>query len=322
MASSPFTTCLVCAPRQVHCAFSLMSKTPLPDLSSEQMELTDRKSPNTVAARFRRHKVAVASLGIIAVLGFAAIFAPIIAIQDPYTVDLDSIRQPPSADHILGTDSAGRDMWARMVYGARISMSVGFVANVISISIGVLIGTVSGYVGGRIDNILMRFTELVMNFPTFFAILMLVALLGPNIINVMVVIGVLGWEGLARLLRAQVLSLREQAFVEAARCIGTPHSRIVFRHILPNLQPYILVAATLGVAGTILTESALSFLGLGVQIPQASWGSMLNSAQSLTVLTNSPWLWLPPGIAISVAVLAMNFVGDGLRDAFDPRMEV
>lgn len=299
-----------------------MAKTPLPDNSSELMELTDRKSPNTVAARFRRHKVAVASLVIIAIPGFAAILAPFIAIQDPYTVDLDSIRRPPSAEHILGTDSAGRDMWARMVCGARISMSVGFVANVISISLGVLIGTVSGYVGGGIDNILMRFTELVLNFPTFLAILMLVALLGPNIINVMVVIGVLGWEGLARLLRTQVLSLREKVFVEAARCIGTPNSRIVFRHILPNLQPYILVAATLGVAGTILTESALSFLGLGAQIPQASWGSMLNSAQSLTVLTNSPWLWLPPGIAISVAVLAMNFVGDGLRDAFDPRMEV
>lgn len=293
-----------------------------PTVQRQQMELPSKKSGNTVASRFRRHKVAVISLGIIVVLAFIAIFAPLVALQDPYVVDLDHIRQPPSARHILGTDSAGRDMWARMVYGARISMSVGFVANTISITIGVLIGTISGYVGGRLDNILMRFTELVMNFPTFFAILMLVALLGPNIVNVMIVIGVLGWEGLARLLRAQVLSLREQAFVEAARAIGTPHRRILLRHILPNLQPYILVAATLGVAGTILTESALSFLGLGVQIPQASWGSMLNSAQSLTVLTNSPWLWLPPGIAISVAVLAMNFVGDGLRDAFDPRMEV
>lgn len=282
----------------------------------------ERRSRNTASARFRRHKLALIGLVVVVLFGLIAIFAPIVAMTDPYHVNLDEIRQPPSRQHIMGTDSAGRDVWARMVYGARISMSVGFIANTISISIGVLIGMTAGYVGGRVDNVLMRFTELVMNFPTFFAIIMLVALLGPDIMNIMVVIGVLGWEGLARLLRGQVLSLRELAFIEAARSVGAPHRRILFLHVLPNILPYVLVAATLGVAGTILLESALSFLGLGVQIPLASWGSMLNSAQSLTVLTKFPWLWLPPGIAISLAVLAMNFLGDGLRDAFDPRMSL
>lgn len=302
-----------------------MAETTAETLSPSQLELLEidvRASKNTATARFKRHKLALFGLAVVIIFSLAAIFAPIVALKDPYFVDLDSIRQPPSAEHILGTDSAGRDMWARMIYGARISMTVGLVANSISVTIGTLLGMVSGYVGGRTDNLLMRFTELVMTFPTFFAIIMMVALLGPNIRNVMIVIGVTSWPGLARLVRGQVLSLRELAFIEAAHCVGAPNRRILIIHILPNILPYILVAATLGMAGAILTESSLSFLGLGVQIPLASWGSMLFSAQSLTVLTNFPWLWLPPGIAISMAVLCMNFVGDGLRDAFDPRMNL
>ena len=302
-----------------------MAETTAETLSPSQLELLEidvRASKNTATARFKRHKLALFGLAVVIIFSLAAIFAPIVALKDPYFVDLDSIRQPPSAEHILGTDSAGRDMWARMIYGARISMTVGLVANSISVTIGTLLGMVSGYVGGRTDNLLMRFTELVMTFPTFFAIIMMVALLGPNIRNVMIVIGVTSWPGLARLVLGQVLSLRELAFIEAAHCVGAPNRRILIIHILPNILPYILVAATLGMAGAILTESSLSFLGLGVQIPLASWGSMLFSAQSLTVLTNFPWLWLPPGIAISMAVLCMNFVGDGLRDAFDPRMNL
>lgn len=295
---------------------------PLSPAQLQSLEVDVRASKNTATARFKRHKLALFGLAVVIIFSIAAILAPIVSLKDPYFVDLDAIRQAPSANHILGTDSAGRDMWARMVYGARISMSVGLIANSISVTIGTLLGMISGYVGGRTDNLLMRFTELVMTFPTFFAIIMMVALLGPNIRNVMVVIGVTSWPGLARLVRGQVLSLREQAFIEAAHCIGVPNRRVLVVHILPNILPYVLVAATLGMAGAILTESGLSFLGLGVQIPLASWGSMLFSAQSLTVLTNYPWLWLPPGIAISMAVLCMNFVGDGLRDAFDPRMSL
>jgi peptide/nickel transport system permease protein len=213
-------------------------------------------------------------------------------------------------------------VWARLVYGAQVSMAVGLIASTIAVVIGTAVGLIAGYVGGSFDNVLMRFTELVMTFPAFFAVITLVSLVGPNIFNVMVVIGVLGWPGLARLVRGQVLSLRSLAFVEAAQAVGASPARILITHILPNVLPYVLIAATLGMAGAILTEAGLSFLGLGVQIPVASWGTMINSAQSLIVLERQPWLWLPPGIAISLAVLALNFVGDGMRDAFDPRMSL
>jgi len=168
----------------------------------------------------------------------------------------------------------------------------------------------------------MRFTELVMTFPLFFAVIILVSLIGPNVFNVIVVIGVLGWPGLARLVRGQVLSLREMDYVTAARALGATDRRLVFIHILPGVMPYVMVAATLGLANAILTEAALSFLGLGVQIPTSTWGNMLYAAQSLAVLEGQPWLWIPPGLAIGLTVLAANFVGDGLRDALDPRMQI
>ncbi|MGH2561707.1 MAG: ABC transporter permease, partial [Thermomicrobiales bacterium] len=235
---------------------------------------------------------------------------------------ITNIEAPPSGEHILGTDAAGRDVFARLVYGARISMSVGIVAILISGVIGMLIGLVSGYAGGWIDMLLMRITELVMTFPAFFAVIILVALIGPNVFNVMLVIGVLGWTGIARLVRGQVLFLREMDYVIAARAIGAADSRILFVHILPGVLPHMMVAATLGLASAILTEAALSFLGLGVRIPTATWGNMLYAAQSLEVLEHQPWLWIPPGMAIGLAVLAANFVGDGLRDAVDPRMKI
>jgi len=249
-----------------------------------------------------------------------AVFAEQIAQHDPYRGDLDQLKQPPSATHLLGTDAAGRDVFARLVFGARISMLVGLTAVAISSVIGTLIGLVSGYAGGVVDNVLMRFTELVMTFPTFFAVILLVALIGPNILNVIVVIGVLGWTGLARLVRGQTLSLREREYVTAAQALGVPLWRILMRHVLPGVLPHVMVAATLLLASAILTEASLSFLGLGVQMPTSTWGNMLNAAQSLPVLTNQPWLWLPPGLCIALTVLAVNFVGDGLRDALDPRM--
>ena len=282
----------------------------------------ERESTNTVWRRFRRHRLAVFGLVVLAIFCLAAVFAEQLSAHDPYFVDLDQLRAPPSASHILGTDSAGRDVFARLVFGARISMAVGLSSVVVSGIIGVTIGLLSGYFGGRLDNWLMRFTELVMTFPVFFAVIILVSLIGPNVFNVIMVIGVLGWPGLARLVRGQVLSLREMDYVTAAYALGASHRRLLLVHILPGVMPYVMVATTLGLAGAILTEAALSFLGLGVSIPISTWGNMLNAAQSLAVLENQPWLWVPPGLAIGLAVLAANFVGDGLRDALDPRMRI
>jgi peptide/nickel transport system permease protein len=280
------------------------------------------KSRNTVWGRFRRHKLAMVGLATLLVFCLAALLAPVIAPHDPNFVNIRNLKQPPSAEHWLGTDSAGRDVLSRLIFGARISMSVGVVAVTIAATIGILIGLISGYAGGRLDTLLMRFTELVMTFPTFFAVVIMVALVGPNVFNVMLVIGLFGWTGIARLVRGQALSLREMDYVQAARALGAPDRRILVAHVLPGVLPHVMVAATLGLASAILTEAALSFLGLGVQIPTASWGNMLFAAQSLDVLENQWWLWVPPGLAISMAVLAANFVGDGLRDAVDPRMQI
>jgi peptide/nickel transport system permease protein len=280
------------------------------------------RSSNTAWVRFRRHRLALLGLALLVLFGLAAIFAGNLAGFDPNRGDLTQLRAPPSAKHLLGTDSAGRDVVARLLFGARISMTVGIVSVLISAAIGTLIGLQAGYVGGWVDNVLMRFTEVIMTFPVLFAVIVLVALVGPNVFNVILVIGVLGWTGLARLVRGQVLSLRETDYVLAARATGARDWRILSLHILPGVLPYVMVASTLGMASAILTEAALSFLGLGVQIPISTWGNMLYSAQSLTVLQSMPWLWIPPGAAIALSVLAANFVGDGLRDALDPRMRI
>ncbi len=280
------------------------------------------RSANTAWARFRRHRLALVGLATLALFGLAAIFAGVLAGYDPNRGDLTQLRAPPNARHLLGTDSAGRDVLARLLFGARISMLVGIVSVAISALIGTFVGIYAGYAGGWADNLLMRFTEVVMTFPVLFAVIVLVALIGPNVFNVIVVIGVLGWPGLARLMRGQVLSLREMDYVTAARATGARDWRILVIHILPGVLPYVMVACTLGMASAILTEAALSFLGLGVQIPTSTWGNMLYSAQSLAVLQGMPWLWIPPGAAIALAVLAANFVGDGLRDALDPRMRI
>lgn len=279
-------------------------------------------APSSPWRRFRRHRLAIAGLVVLSLFCLAAVFAPVVAGHSPYTVDLDHIKAPPGSGHPLGTDAAGRDVWARLVFAARVSLSVGIVAVAVAGVVGTLIGLVAGYTGGAVDNALMRFTELVMTFPTFFAIIIVVSLVGPSIYNVMVVIGILAWPGLARLVRGQVLSLREVEYVVAARALGASNRRVIVRHLLPAVLPYIIVASTLGLAGAILTEAGLSFLGLGVQIPTPSWGNMMNAAQSLAVVEAAPWLWIPPGVAIAVTVIAVNFVGDGLRDAFDPRMQI
>jgi peptide/nickel transport system permease protein len=268
--------------------------------------------------RFRRHRVAMVGLAILAILTFCAVFAPVVAHNDPYRTTLSAIRKPPSSAHWLGGDSSGRDVFSRLIYAGRVSLSVGLVAVGIYTVIGLLLGALAGYYGGWVDSLIMRLADIVLSFPSLIIIITIVSILGPNIYNVMLVIGLLGWPPMARILRGLFLSLRERDFVLASRTIGAPNSRIIFKHLLPNALAPIIVAATFGIAQAILLEAGLSFLGLGVQPPTPSWGNMLTDAQSLTVLESLPWLWIPPGIMIALAVLSINFIGDGLRDALDP----
>jgi peptide/nickel transport system permease protein len=271
----------------------------------------------TTWTRFRAHRLALIGMICLLLLVFLSVAAPLFA-QDPYATDFGMIRQPPSTDHWLGTDDVGRDVFSRLMYAGRVSLSVGIVAVLIFTLIGIVLGALAGFYGGWIDSLIMRLADIVLSFPTLVIIIVVVAVLGPSIFNVMIAIGILGWPQIARLLRGDLLSLRERDFVLAARSIGASDGMLVLRHLLPNALAPIIVASTIGVASAILLEAALSFLGLGVQAPQASWGNMLNRAQSLTVLADMPWLWIPPGVMIATAVLAINFVGDGLRDALDP----
>ncbi len=268
---------------------------------------------------FARHRFALIGAMVIALLGVIAIFAPVIAPYNPNQIDLFATAEGPSRAHLLGTDDIGRDVLSRVIYGTRISLSVGLVSVTIYVLIGTTLGSISGYFGGWVDSTIQRFTDAVMCFPSLIIIVAAVAIVGPSIYNVMIVIGLLTWPGICRLVRGQVLQLREREFVEAARAIGASPGRVIFSHLLPNTIAPITVAATFGVAAAILTEAGLSFLGLGVQPPTPSWGNMINPAQSAAVLQQMPWLWIPDGVLIALAVLSINFIGDGLRDALDPR---
>jgi peptide/nickel transport system permease protein len=272
--------------------------------------------------RFRRHKMAMVGIIFLAVLILIALAAPIVAGNDPTKMDPRQSMQPPTADHLLGTDVAGRDIWARLVFGARVSLAVGLVAVSISMTISLVLGTLSGYYGGTVDMAIMRLTDVMMVFPGLILVIAVVSVLGPSIFNVMIVLGILGWTGTTRLLRGQILSVRELDYVLAARAVGVPNARIMMAHVLPNAIAPLLVAATFGIAGAILTEAGLSYLGLGVLPPAASWGSMLNAANSITVLERNWWVWIPPGVAVLLTVMAINFIGDGLRDALDPRTTI
>ncbi len=268
--------------------------------------------------QFRRNRLALAACGIIVFLFLLSLFAPFVTPCKPDALDLYHVLMPPSAAHWFGTDELGRDVFTRVVYGARISLKVGFVAVGISIAVGTLVGLLAGYYGGVVDSLLMRFVDIMLCFPTFFLILAVITILEPSIWNIMAVIGLTSWMGVARLVRAEVLSLRERDFVLAARALGASDARIIFRHILPNALSPVLVSASLGVAGAILTESALSFLGIGVQPPTPSWGNILTSGKDY--IEFAWWLSLYPGLAILVTVLAYNLVGEGIRDALDPRI--
>lgn len=273
--------------------------------------------------RFRRNKLALVGMGLLSIIILMAIFAPLLATHDPNRIHMGNFRAAPSDEHILGTDSLGRDVWSRLVFGSRVSITVGVTAVSIYLLIGVTIGTIAAYFGGIIDLLLMRITDIVMSFPfLLFALAIVATLEGEgNIWVVMGVIGFLGWTTNARLIRGEILSLREREFVQSARALGAKNRRIIFKHLLPNSIAPVLVASTLSMAFAILTEASLSFLGMGVPPTMASWGSMMSEANSRLVMERMPWLWVPPGIAILLAVLSINFVGDGLRDALDPKQK-
>ena len=268
---------------------------------------------------FYKNKLALTGCAIVVLLFVVSLLAPWISPCDPGAIDLQNVLAPPSGEHWFGTDQLGRDVLSRMIWGARISLKVGFVATGLAILIGMILGAVAGYYGGWIDAVIMRFVDVMLCFPTFFLILAVIAFLEPSIWNIMIVIGLTGWMGVTRLVRADFISLRERDFVRAARAIGANDARIIFLHILPNSLASILVAATLGIAGAILTESALSFLGIGVQPPTPSWGNILTAGKDNIDI--AWWLSLYPGLAILVTVVGYNLLGEGIRDASDPRLK-
>ncbi len=257
--------------------------------------------------------------GMIVLLMFLLAGLAVLLPGDPAAIDIKQALLPPGGAHLLGTDDLGRDVLLRMLYGARISLLVGFVAVGISTLIGILAGALAGFYGGWVDAVIMRFVDIMLCFPTFFLILAVIAFLDPSIWNIMIVIGITSWMGVARLVRAEFLSLREREFVLAARAVGASDLRLIARHMLPNALSPVLVSASLGVAGAILTESALSFLGIGVQPPTPSWGNMLIAGKQ--TLGYAWWLSVFPGLAILITVLGYNLLGEGIRDALDPRLK-
>lgn len=266
----------------------------------------------------QENKLALLGALVLVFLCVVALLAPWISPYDPARIDPRAVLLPPSWSHPLGTDNLGRDLLSRMIWGTRISLEVGLISVGIACGVGTLVGGVAGFYGGWVDTLLMRLVDVMLCFPTFFLILAVIAVLEPSIWNIMVVIGITSWMGIARLVRAEVLSLRERDFVLAARALGLSKGRILMRHILPNALAPVLVAATLGVGAAILTESALSFLGIGVQPPTPSWGSIL--AVGKDYIEVAWWLSLFPGLAILVTVLGYNLLGEGIRDAVDPRL--
>ncbi len=267
--------------------------------------------------RVLENPLGIAGLLIVTTLFLVALLSPFIAPYDPLAINTQAVLHPPSKNHLLGTDTLGRDVLSRMIYGARISLLVGVISVGISTAIGITLGALSGYYGGIVDQIIMRFVDIMLCFPTIFLILAVIAFLESSIWNIMVVIGATSWMGVARLVRAEFLSLKEREFVLAARAIGASNLRIIFRHILPNALPPVLVSATLGVGLAILTESALSFLGIGVQPPTPSWGNMLTEGKDN--LEIAWWLSVFPGLAILITVLGYNLLGEALQEAIDPR---
>ena len=275
---------------------------------------------NQAVKIFMHNRKAVLGLIIVCFLVLAVILIPIFMKLDPYTTDRAvGFNKAPCSGHPLGTDDVGRDLFARLLYGGRISLFVGIMSTIISVLIGIPLGLIAGYFRGIAETVIMRVADAFMSFPTMVLILVLVAVFGPSILTVTVVIGVLGWTAIAKLIYGNVLSIREREYIQATKAIGMSTPKILLSEVLPNAIPPVWANISFRVAGAILTESSLSFLGMGVQTPQASWGNIIFAAQNLLVLTARPWVWFPPGICIILVVVGFNFIGEGVRDALDPK---
>ncbi len=268
--------------------------------------------------RFRKNTLALGGSAVVLALILTASLAPLISPYTPTHIDIDHVLAPPSWRHPFGTDELGRDVLSRMIWGSRVSLSVGFIAMGIAVLIGIIVGSLAGFYGGKVDAVLMRFVDMMLAFPSFVLILAVIAIVEPSIFTIMAVIGVTGWMDVARLVRAEFLTLKQRDFVLASKSAGAGSLRLIFREILPNALTPVFVAATFGVAGAILTESSLSFLGIGVQPPNPSWGNILASGKDN--IETAWWLSFYPGLAILITVLSYNLVGEGLRDALDPRL--
>ncbi len=269
--------------------------------------------------RLRHDRRAIAGLVVVILLITAAATAPLIARYDPISIALENQLAAPSAEHFFGTDYHGRDIWARIVYGARVSLAAGIISQVIAVLIGVTLGLIAGFYGRWVDDIVMRLADITLAFPTLLLLIAMVAALQPSLLVVFVVIGLVGWAGMARLVRGQVLVVRQLEFVQAAQALGARDRRVIARHVLPSVIAPVVVAMTLGMAGAIMAEASLSFLGLGVQAPTPSWGGMIADARDLGQLRTAPWTSIIPGLAIGATELGFNLLGDALRDALDPR---
>lgn len=272
--------------------------------------------------KFKQNRIAMISIAILLIIIAIAYIVPVFYHISYSDMNLPMAKQPPSMEHLLGTDEYGRDILIRLIYGGRVSMTVALAAMSIQLFIGILLGSLAGYFGGYVDALIMRLTDVFMCFPFYIIAICLAAILGPGLRNSILIIGFLQWPGLARIVRAQIMSVKENDYVLAAKSLGISSWKIVAKHILPNIISPIIVSATLSIAGAIMSEAALSYLGLGVKIPQPSWGNMLSAAQSMKVLNSEWWRWVPPGVMIVIVVMAFNYIGEGIEKAMDPKAGV
>jgi peptide/nickel transport system permease protein len=302
-----------------------VNNSPVKVKTEKEMKIESKSA--VIWRRFKKNKLALVGLIFFTIVCLMAIFAPFLTPYRPDVYDILDSFLPPGEDpytgkmHIMGTDSMGGDIWTRIVFGARISLSVALLAMVCTVSVGVIYGSIAGYFGGWVDNLMMRIVDAIQSIPTFFLLLIVAAIITPSLWSTVLVLSVFGWTGMARIVRGEILSLKKRDYVEAAKATGEKKAATIFYHVLPNAIAPITVIATLDIAGNIIAESALSFLGLGIQPPTPSWGNMLTSAQELTTVVDYMWIILFPGAFIILTVLAVNFIGDGLRDALDPRMK-